>query len=90
MALAERMAQWAEGYKAQGMQQGVQQGVQEGRRAEAVAMLERVLMRRFGEVPQSVKQRIQGASADIIETWFDRALDAPDLAAVFGEAAPAA
>lgn len=54
------------------------------------AMLERVLMRRFGEVPQSVKQRIQGASADIIETWFDRALDAPDLAAVFGEAPPLA
>lgn len=94
MALAERMVEWAEGYKAQGVQQGVQQGmqagVQEGRRAEAVAMLERVLIRRFGEVPESVKQRIQGVSADIIETWFDRALDAPSLASVFGDAPPAA
>ncbi|WP_413898788.1 hypothetical protein [Rhodoferax sp.] len=84
MALAERMVEWAEGYKAQGMQQGVQ----EGRRAEALAMLERVLVRRFGEIPESVKLRTQGASADIIETWFDRALDASSLAAVFGDAPP--
>jgi len=68
-----------------GIEKGLQQGRQEGRRLEALAMLERLLTRRFGSIPPALQQRLQGASADIIETWFDRALDAPDLAAVLGE-----
>jgi len=44
-----------------------------------------LLTRRFGSLPPAVQQRLQGASADIIETWFDRALDATDLAGVLGD-----
>ncbi len=60
-------------------------GEARGRQLEALAMLERVLTRRFGTVPESAQQRMRSAPAQSIEAWFDRAIDAQSLAEVFGE-----
>lgn len=48
--------------------------------AEAVI---RLLVRRFGPLPSSLQTRIQTAELQSLESWFDRAIDAPDLSAVF-------
>ena len=48
-------------------------------------LLLRLLTRRFGVVSESVQQRMQAASAEAIEAWFDRAIDAQSLEEVFGE-----
>ncbi len=48
-------------------------------------LLLRLLTRRFGVVSESVQQRMQAASAEAIEAWFDRAIDAQSLEEVFDE-----
>lgn len=79
--LAERLEEWAHGYKAEGMQQGRQQGRQEG---EGV-LLRRQLIRRFGSLPETVEVRLTQASTDQLEIWGDRVLDAKLLDEVFQE-----
>ena len=70
--LAERLEEWAHGYKAEGMQQG-----------EAIA-LQRLLTKRFGAVPADVTARIAGAAPEQIEQWLDQVLDAGSLDDLFG------
>lgn len=62
-----------------GLQQGLQQGMQQG---ETLA-LRRLLAKRFGALPEDIAARIAAASLDQVETWFDRAIEAPSLHAVF-------
>ena len=69
---------------------GMQKGMQQGRRAEAANMLLLLLRTRFGLVPDELAARVQAAAADVIEMWFERAINAPSLSAVFGDAPPPA
>lgn len=70
--LAERMEEWALGYKAEGMQQG-----------EALA-LQRLLSKRFGVIPSDVLAKIAGAAPEQIDAWLDQVLDAKSLGDMFG------
>jgi len=81
--LAERLEEWAHGYKAEGMQQGIQ----EGRRVEAAGMLVTLLRGRFGTLPEHVVVKINQSSSDILETWFQRAIAAQTLVDVFDDTA---
>jgi predicted transposase/invertase (TIGR01784 family) len=69
---------WEEGLQ-QGLQQGIQQGVQQGE----VLVLERLLVKRFGALSDEARQRLAQASAEQLETWTDRLLNAPTINAVF-------
>lgn len=62
-----------------GLQQGMQQGMQQG---EALA-LQKLLTKRFGAVVAATTAQIEAADSLQIGVWFDRAIDAPSLAAVF-------
>ena len=62
-----------------GLQQGMQQGMQQG---EALA-LQKLLTKRFGAVVAATAAQIEAADSQQIGVWFDRAIDAPSLAAVF-------
>jgi hypothetical protein len=54
-------------------------------RAEGVAKtLVRQLTRRFGSVPDRVRERINAASIEQLEVWCERVLDAETLDEVFG------
>lgn len=75
--LSERLEQWAEAYKAEGMQQGEQR--------RAMLTLQRQLTRRFGQIPPEVTARIAAAPLEDVEVWLDRILDAEALTAVFEE-----
>lgn len=74
--LADKLEQWALDHEARGMEKGVHKG-------EALA-LRKLLTKRFGAVPDSMGARIEAASLEQIETWFDRAVDAASLAEIFG------
>jgi hypothetical protein len=50
------------------------------------ALLLRLLVRRFGALPESVTQRVASASTPEIERWFDRAVDAASIDDVFATA----
>ena len=81
------MGHFSEPFVEQGRQQGRQHGYIEGRqqgRAEgAASALVRLLEHRFGPVPSDLRQRIFASDVTTIETWLDRALEAPDLLRVF-------
>ncbi|MBF0110855.1 MAG: DUF4351 domain-containing protein [Magnetococcales bacterium] len=68
----------------EGWQKGRQDGWQDGRQAEAVAVLRRLLSRRFGRLPERVSDTVAQADLPTLETWTDRVLDARSLNDVFG------
>jgi len=71
----------------QGIEQGIEKGYKKGKaegKAEGVAsMLSKMLERRFGPLPENVKERIAKADSDTLASWGERVIDAPDLKAVF-------
>jgi hypothetical protein len=75
MSLANRFDLWAHEYEKKGMEKGIEKG-------EAL-LLQRQLVRRFGPLPSDLVAMISTASANQIETWGDRVLDATSLEAVF-------
>ncbi len=71
---------WREGWR-KGWQEGWREGMQEGH----VKFLCRLLNRRFGAIPSALLQKIQLASVEQIQAWFDVAIDATDLDTIFQE-----
>jgi hypothetical protein len=63
----------------QGMQQGLQQGMQQGLQQGEAQMLLRLLERKFGEVPEAIRQRIEAADAETLLGWSERVLTAQHL-----------
>ncbi len=74
----------------EGLERGLEQGIEQGC-AALRAILERILVRRFGVLPSGAEQRIEAASIGQLEQWIGRALEADDADAVFAPqpAAPA-
>ena len=71
----------------QGIEQGIERGLTQGRlegRAEGrAAILARLLTRRFGPLPATITQRLGHASAEQLDLWAERILDADSLDEVF-------
>ena len=87
--LADRLEEWAHGYMAEGKQEGLQEGLQKGelkglQQGEMLA-LQRLLAKRFGVIPVETVALLSHASLEDIERWFDRAIDAKELSAVFND-----
>jgi len=82
---------WKKAGREEGRQEGRQEGLQEGRHQGLhqglhqgkAQLLERQLARRFGPVPESVRQRLAAASESELEAWALNVLDASALDAVF-------
>lgn len=64
-------------------QQGREEGRLEGLLEGEVILLERLLTRRFGSLPGSIKARLRSADPVSLELWAERVLEAPSLEAVF-------
>ncbi|HMV04689.1 MAG TPA: DUF4351 domain-containing protein, partial [Accumulibacter sp.] len=62
------------------------EGRVQGRHEGEVRLLAKQLSRRFGVLPEWVGERLAQASEDELQVWAEAVLDAPTLAAVFGEA----
>jgi hypothetical protein len=87
--LAERVKQWTEEWKQQGLEQGIQQGMQQGmqqglQQGEAILLL-RQLERRFGPLPEAIRQQVRSADTECLLAWGERVLTARTLDEVFGE-----
>ena len=77
------MGHFSEPFVEQGRQQGCQQGLQQGRAEGEARALVRLLEKRFGPIPSDLRHRIFTSGVTDIETWLDRALEAPELLRVF-------
>ena len=62
------------------------EGRAEGRSQAKAETLLRQLQKRFGVVPAATRKRILSARTADLDRWFDRAIDAEGLAAVFRRA----
>ena len=72
--LAERVRQWTEDWKSEGRMEGQS------------AMLELLLLQRFGNMlDQDVQERLHHARPEQLETWARRILDARTIDEVFAE-----
>jgi len=58
--------------------------LQEGRQEGEANSLARLLERRFGAVPDAVRERVATASLEQLDTWLDAVIDAESLDEVFG------
>jgi len=67
----------------QGMQKGMQQGLERGRQLGETLLLERLLVKRFGSLPDELRGRLESATVEQLEGWAERLLDARSLADVF-------
>ena len=61
----------------------VERLLQEGKVEGKAETLLRLLLLRFGAVPDGVKARVRAAVVVDLDAWLDAILDAPDLEAVF-------
>ena len=75
MTLAERFETWAEEFEQRGMQKGIEKGLLKG---EAL-VLQRLLTKRFGPLPDQAVRQIESANVDQIDLWIDRVLSAQSL-----------
>ena len=65
----------------EGLQQGLQQGLLQG---EAL-LLRRLLIRRFGPLPEWAERRLTDAEPAQLERWGERVLEAVTLEAVLAD-----
>jgi flagellar biosynthesis/type III secretory pathway protein FliH len=88
---ATAMSTFAERFRAEGRSQGIQQGMERGMRQGIqlgmqrgeVAMLVRLLERKFGPVPEALRPRIEAADERSLLEWSERVLSAATLEDVF-------
>ena len=76
MGLAQQLRQ-------EGRLEGRQEGKREGRLEEASRLVRRLLMLRFGGLPDWAEDRLRQASTTDLERWADRILEAATLETVF-------
>ncbi|NBC32669.1 MAG: transposase [Alphaproteobacteria bacterium] len=81
--VAEGMAMGVAEGKAKGVAEGRAEGLSAGEHRAQVRTLLRLLERRFGPVPEDIRERIEAADRETLEVWLDRILDAPSRDAVF-------
>lgn len=72
-------------WEAQAIAKGVQQGMQQGMQRGEALLLQRLLTRRFGELPAVLLAKLAAATPAQLEIWGDRVLDAGSLDEVFGD-----
>lgn len=58
--------------------------IDDGRQKGAAAIIERLLIRRFGPLPKTVRKKLDKASMEQLEAWSDALPDAQSLKQVFG------
>ncbi|CAK0770424.1 DUF4351 domain-containing protein [Gammaproteobacteria bacterium] len=71
--------------KIEGKQHGLQEGRQEGRPEGEAKLLQRMLVKRFGELPEWVNAQLQAAKTEDLESWGEKLVIANSIMEIFGE-----
>lgn len=67
----------------EGWEKGLKKGLEEGRREGALALLERLLSKRFGPLPKTAQRKLAKADWLQLEAWSDVLHEATSLKQVF-------
>jgi hypothetical protein len=68
-----------------GFQDGEIKGRQEERKEGKRVILERLLVRRFGPMPEWGYERLASATSEQLDRWIDRVLEADSIQGVLAE-----
>jgi hypothetical protein len=79
----ELMSTFAERFRAEGWSQGMQVGMEKGMQRGEVAILVRLLERKFGPVSEPLRRRLETADEETLLLWSDRILTATSLDDIF-------
>ena len=74
---------WFKDAERKGRAEGLAEGLAAGGHQQLTTTVQRLLTRRFGELPPAVLQRLAQADFGQLEIWAERLLDAPTLEQVF-------
>jgi len=74
--LSERFDQWEREFLEKGRQKGQQESLHK--------LLARLVEKRFGELPEQVRERLRSASLEQLESWTECLMDAASLDEVVG------
>jgi flagellar biosynthesis/type III secretory pathway protein FliH len=66
-----------------GIEQGMEQGMQLGTHRGEITVLVRLLERKFGRLPETLRPRIEAADEQSLLAWSERVLSATTLEDVF-------
>lgn len=77
-----RESPWYNEILKEGLEQGLEQGLEKGRRQGVLLSVQRLLQRRFGEIPLLVNEQLRFLSLEALQQVLDEAADAPSLAQV--------
>ncbi|NVB41988.1 Rpn family recombination-promoting nuclease/putative transposase [Pseudenhygromyxa sp. WMMC2535] len=75
----------AEQLRAEGREEGKAEGREEGKAEGLTKALNRLLRERFGTVPTEYSERLDGAAVQLLDRYFERAMSARTLDAVFSD-----
>jgi flagellar biosynthesis/type III secretory pathway protein FliH len=85
--LAERVKNWTEQWKQEGLEQGRQEGMKEGLQAGRIegsaAMLQNLLTLKFGPLPDAALEQIRQADSHALILWSGRVLTASTWEEIF-------
>jgi len=83
----ERKMEWIspleQSFIDKGWKKGLEQGMEQGRKEQALKLLERHLIKRFGPLPKTVQNKLAKAGLVQLEAWSEIALEAQSLKQVF-------
>ena len=83
--LAERVDEWTQKWKREGLLEGKREGKLEGQREGKTEALQSVLTARFGPLPSWVGARLAGATVDQLDAWLNGFLQAETLESLLGD-----
>jgi len=64
---------------------GIEKGLLQGRQEGEATLLQSLLARRFGTLPDAVRARLAGATVEQLESWALKILDAKSLDEIFNQ-----
>ena len=83
--LAERVGEWTKTWKEQGIEKGLRLGLEQGRTEGEMIVLERLLTRCFGPLPEALRMGLHAAGSEQFENRAGQIPKAGSLEEVFIE-----
>ena len=74
----------------QGLERGREEGREEGREQEALAMLRRMMIKKFGSAPEWATALLANRSTTELEELSERLFDVKSVEELFGQYSPGA
>ena len=71
-----------------GLRKGLEKGLEKGQQQGMAGLLKRLLVKRFGSLPDWAVERLSSAAPEQLECWAERVLQAKDLDEVFSDSLP--